>query len=110
MLFRSQFKLLGVASDVSTISSSGAGGLDEGDEASGFQQLAMMHKQIRKQKGLSYNHFCSSSHQSSFEVDLSPMLLPEEEGKSGAAEKVMNASVVGGYDGFGGVHDNIVWH
>jgi hypothetical protein len=36
------------------------------------------------------------------------MLVPDEEGK--ASEKVMKPSVVSGYDGFGGVHDNIVWH
>ena len=39
-----QFKLLSVAPDVSTISSTGAGGLDDGDETSGFQQIAIMQK------------------------------------------------------------------
>jgi hypothetical protein len=96
-----------VAPDVSTISSSGAGGLDEGDETSGFQQLSIMQKQQRQQKGLPYNHFCNT--QQTFEVELQPALVPSEEAGR-QPEKVMDAQVVSGYDGFGGVHDNIVWH
>jgi hypothetical protein len=96
-----------VTPDVSTISSSGAGGLDEGDETSGFQQLAIMHKQNRQQKGLTYNHFCNNQY--IFDVELQPLLVPDEEGKENA-DKIMKPSVVSGYDGFGGVHDNIVWH
>jgi hypothetical protein len=42
-------------------------------------------------------------------VELQPLLVPDEEGKENA-DKIMKPSVVSGYDGFGGVHDNIVWH
>ena len=42
-------------------------------------------------------------------MELQPLLVPEEEGKA-QPEKIMQPAVVTGYDGFGGVHDNIVWN
>jgi len=39
-------------------------------------------------------------------VELQPHLLLDEEDKK---EKYIDSTIFNGYDGFGGVHDNMVW-
>ena len=55
---------------------------------------------------LNYNHFISMADilQISVKLDKTVSIL------GGSSEKVANAEIVNGYDGFGGVHDNLLWN
>ena len=55
---------------------------------------------------LNYNHFISMADFLKFQVRLekSAAIL------GGTPEKVAAPEIVNGYDGFGGVHDNLLWN
>ena len=96
------FRNLQVLPEQSTISSSG-GMDDHGEDTSGMQQLAMQYQNIRRERGLTYNHFANNAPGPDIESHTSSALSSEVEGK------IMETTTVNGYDGFGGVHDNVVW-
>lgn len=78
---------------------------DSGEEASGAQQLVVQYQNTRKDKGLTYNHYANSG--PSYDIELQPQLIIEEQ-KSNTCQDMV-PSIVNGYDGFGGVHNNLVW-
>jgi hypothetical protein len=53
---------------------------------------------------LTYNHYANCA--THYDVELQPHLMLDEEEKQ---DKIIGTTVVNGYDGFGGVHDNLVW-
>jgi WD40 repeat protein len=61
-----------------------------------MQTVAQQYQQVRRERGLSHNHFSHSG--------AGPDIQQQPEG-----ERVIEPSVVNGFDGFGGVHDNVVW-
>ena len=72
----------------------------EDEETSGAQQLVLQATASRKERGLCYIHFNGGA--PGFEVSHAPA-------DDSSAAKELPLSVMGGYDGFGGVHDNVVW-
>ena len=101
------FRQLQTTPEQNTLSS--IGGMDDhGEESSGMQQLALQYHNVRREKGLTFNHFANVP-TGNYDVELGgPHRI-----SAGAADttgcKEMVSSVVNGYDGFGGVHDNLVW-
>jgi hypothetical protein len=49
---------------------------DSGEEASGAQQLVIQYQNIRKDKGLTYNHYANSG--PGYDIELQPQLILEE--------------------------------
>ena len=72
-----------------------------------FIESSNIVKQQRIYRKLSYNHYanCSKKPQLSIE-DQRPNLSTEIRGYS----PLMDQKLIIGYDGFGGVHDNLVWN
>lgn len=82
---------------------------DHGEDTSGMQQLALQYHNIRREKGLTFNHFANVP-TGNYDVELGPHKISSSSSSSSAAtSRVMETTVVNGYDGFGGVHDNLVW-
>jgi hypothetical protein len=69
------------------------------------QEVSQAYLKLRKERQLTYNHYANAGNQ--YDVELRPHLLMDEEE---AGDKEIMPSIVNGYDGFGGVHDNIAWN
>lgn len=50
---------------------------DSGEEASGAQQQVIQYQNIRKDKGLTYNHYANSG--PGYDIELQPQLILEEQ-------------------------------
>lgn len=59
-----------------------------------------------KEKELSFNHFVTVQDKKTFEVEIEKksLLADPSEGR------VIESNIVNGYDGFGGVHENLLWN
>jgi DNA-binding beta-propeller fold protein YncE len=58
----------------------------------------------RKDRGLAYNHYANVSIKPDIELEASLLLESEQR------DHIIETSIINGYDGYGGVHDNLVWH
>jgi len=58
------------------------------------------------EKELNFNHFVSVKEKLGIEVKLDK----KEALVAATQEKTAQAEIVNGYDGFGGVHDNLLWN
>mmetsp|Transcript_22941 Transcript_22941/g.22258 ORF Transcript_22941/g.22258 Transcript_22941/m.22258 type:complete len:136 (-) Transcript_22941:1848-2255(-) len=64
-------------------------------------------KKERSERNLDYNHFSGSSKQFSLQIESQEKFYFDGEEQP---KKVLEAEICTGYDGFGGVHDNLVWN
>jgi hypothetical protein len=59
-----------------------------------------------REKELSFNHFVSVQDKKKYEVEIDKksLLADASEGR------IIDSTIVNGYDGFGGVHENLLWN
>lgn len=63
---------------------------------------------LKRDRQLTYNHYSGLFKQQ--EIEQEPMFLIEEQSKDESGSKTILPKVINGYDGFAGVHSNIVWN
>lgn len=59
------------------------------------------HEQISERE-LTYNHFISMQEISNFDLQIEKKLTEDV--------KTLESNIVNGYEGFGGVHSNLLWN
>lgn len=69
--------------------------------------LKSYYSEKRSEKGLNYNHFVSVREKLNINVKLDKK---EALVVAGTQEKTAQAEIINGYEGFGGVHDNLLWN
>ena len=66
-----------------------------------------MHYEAKvKEKELSFNHFVTVQDKKTFEVEIEKKSLLADPSEC----RVIESNIVNGYDGFGGVHENLLWN
>ena len=80
----------------------GAGVVDQEDPNS----LQSFYANKAKEKELNFNHFISVKEKKDFDVEIEKksLLADASEGR------VIESSIINGYDGFSGTHDNLLWN
>lgn len=59
-----------------------------------------------REKELSFNHFVSVQDKKKYEVEIDKKSLIADASEG----RVIDSTIVNGYDGFGGVHENLLWN
>jgi len=69
-------------------------------------ELRQYYESEAANRELTFNHFISVQDKRHFEVEIEKkaLVIDIQEGKT------IEPTIVNGYDGFGGVHDNLVWN
>ena len=70
-----------------------------------FVESPNIVKQQRVDRKLTYNHYANCSKRVDIDVDATPFSLMQDTNNQLLEQKLIN-----GYDGFGGVHDNLNWN
>lgn len=69
-------------------------------------ELRQYYEETRDERELTFNHFVSIKDKKEIDVEIEKKALVIEV----ADGKTIEPTIVNGYDGFGGVHDNLLWN
>ena len=71
-----------------------------------FFETPNIVKQKRHDRKLPYNHYCDCSQKVNIQTENQPFM----NFGSHAKDQILDAKLINGYDGYGGVHDNLIWN
>lgn len=69
-------------------------------------ELRQYYEEVREERELTFNHFLSIKDKKQIDVEIEKKALVIDV----ADGKTIEPTIVNGYDGFGGVHDNLLWN